>query len=131
MHTRLALATLAIALAACTTAPASPAADAPRVADGASIELAPGDSAQLADASRIQYLRLVNDSRCRPDVQCVWAGDAVIALRWMPASGATQDFELHTTLKPKSFAAGERTITLQTLERDEAPRATLQVDATH
>ena len=124
---RLLTAIAAITLAACTTAPASPAADVPRVADGTSIELTPGQSAQLADASRIQYLRLVSDSRCPPDVQCVWAGDAVIALRWTPTSGAAQDFELHTTLKPKSFDAGGRSITLQALERGDAPRATLQV----
>ena len=120
-----------LTLAACTTAPATRAADAPRVADGASITLAPGESALLADDSRIEYLRLVNDSRCPPDVQCVWAGDAVIALRWMPASGAAQDFELHTLPRQRAFVVGTRTITLQALERGEAPKATLQVDAKH
>ena len=124
---RLLTAIAAITLAACTTAPASPAADVPRVADGTSIELTPGQSAQLADASRIQYLRLVNDSRCPPDVQCVWAGDAVIALRWTPATGDAQDFELHTMPRQRAFVVGKRTITLQALERGDAPRATLQV----
>jgi len=120
-----------LALAACTTAPASPASDANRVADGSSITLAPGQSAQLADDSRIDYVKLVSDSRCQPDVQCVWAGDATIAMRWTPTSGAAQDFELHTTLEPKSFTAGQRTITLTSLERGDAPKATLQVDLKH
>ena len=116
----------AIALTACTTTGAQPA---NTLADGASITLAPGESALLADVSRIEYLRLVNDSRCPPDVQCVWAGDAVIALRWIPASGTAQEFELHTMPRQRAFVVGTRTITLQALERGETPRATLQVDA--
>ena len=115
-----------LALAACTTTGAQPV---NTVADGSSITLAPGQSAALADNSRIDYLKLVSDSRCPPGVQCVWAGDGTIALRWTPATGAAQDFELHTTLDPKSFVAGARTITLHALERGDAPKATLQVDA--
>lgn len=118
----------ALALAACTTTGAQPA---NTVADGSSITLAPGQSAQLADDSRIDYIKLTGDSRCRPDVQCVWAGDATIAMRWTPMSDTAQDFELHTTLDPKSFTAGQRTITLTALERGDAPKATLQVDLKH
>ena len=128
---RLLTAIAALTLAACTTAPA--ASTATCVADGASIQLAPGQSAQLADNSRLDYVKLDGDSRCRPDVQCVWAGDATISMRWTPAAGAmvAQDFVLHTTLDPKSFTAGSRTITLTSLERGDAPKATLQVDPKH
>ena len=124
MRSLIAISTFAIALTACTTTGAQPA---NTVADGRTVTLAPGQSATLADNSRIDYIKLDGDSRCRPDVQCVWAGDATIAMRWTPASGAAQDFELHTTLQPKSFDAGGRTITLQSLERGDAPKATLQV----
>ncbi len=127
MRSMIALSVFVLTLAACTTAPT--ASTATRVADGASIELAPGQSAQLADDSRIDYMKLVSDSRCRPDVQCVWAGDATIAMRWTPTSGAAQDFEQHTTLQPKSFTAGNRTVTLESLERGDAPKATLQVES--
>ena len=120
--------TFAFTLAACSTTGAQPA---NTVADGASVVLAPGQSATLADDSRLDYVKLVSDSRCRPDVQCVWAGDATISMRWTPASGAAQAFELHTTLDPKSFTAGSRTITLTSLERGDAPKATLQVDPKH
>ena len=123
---RLLTAIAALTLAACTTTGAQPA---NTVADGASVQLAPGQSAQLADSSRIDYIKLDGDSRCQPTVQCVWAGDATIAMRWTPTSGAPQDFELHTTLDPKSFDADGRTITLTSLERGDAPKATLQVDA--
>ena len=120
----------AITLAACTTTGAQPA-DTNTVADGASVILAPGQSVTLADNSRIDYVKLDNDSRCPPDVQCVWAGDAVIVMRWTPAAAMTaQDFVLHTTLDPKSFDTGNRTITLTALERGDAPKATLQVEST-
>jgi hypothetical protein len=125
MRPWIAISAFAIALAACTTTGAQPA---DTVADGSSITLAPGQSASLADNSRIDYVKLDSDSRCRPDVQCVWAGDAVIAMRWTPRSGAARDFELHTTLDPKSFNADGRSITLQSLERGDAPKATLQVE---
>jgi hypothetical protein len=116
---------IAIALASCTTTGAQPV---NTVADGTSIQLAPGQSATLADDSRLDYVKLDNDSRCRPGVQCVWAGDAVIVMRWTPANAMTaQDFVLHTTLDPKSFTAGNRTITLTALEHDDAPKATLQI----
>ena len=130
MRPFIAISTFALALAACTTTGAQPV---NTVADGTSIRLAPGQSATLADNSRLDYVKHDNDSRCRPDVQCVWAGDAVIAMRWTPAAGAmvAQDFVLHTTLDPKSFTAGNRTITLTALERDDAPKATLQVEAAH
>jgi hypothetical protein len=128
MRPLIAISAFTIALAACTTTGAQPA-DTNTVADGASIQLAPGQSATLADNSRIDYIKLAGDSRCRPDVQCVWAGDATIAMRWAPASGTARDFELHTTLDPKSFDAGTRTVSLQSLERGDAPKATLQVES--
>ena len=95
------------------------------------VTLGVGERAILMDGSQLTYLRLVNDSRCPPDVQCVWAGDATIVMRWTPAAGAmvAQDFVLHTTLDPKSFNTGSRTITLQALERGDAPKATLQVES--
>ena len=127
MHAKFAHFALTIALASCTTTGAQPV---NTVADGTSIQLAPGQSATLADDSRLDYVKLDNDSRCRPGVQCVWAGDAVIVMRWTPANAMTaQDFVLHTTLDPKSFDAGDRTITLTALERDDAPKATFQVDS--
>ena len=117
----------AIALAACTTTGSQPM---NTVADGTSIQLASGQSATLADNSRIDYVKLDSDSRCRPDVQCVWAGDAVVVMRWTPANAMTaQDFVLHTTIDPKSFDTDSRSITLTALERGDAPKATLQVES--
>ena len=38
--------------------------------------LQPAQSARLPDSKVLTYLRTDNDSRCRPDVVCVWAGKA-------------------------------------------------------
>lgn len=119
---------LPLSLAACASTTSGDDATTP-VSDGSSFRLSPGQGVTLADNSRLRYLRLVNDSRCAPDVQCVWAGDAIVAFEWTPAGGDAERFELHTGLEPRSHAIGGRTLTLQALERGEAPAATLRVDA--
>ncbi|MEO6154679.1 MAG: hypothetical protein ABIP16_02985, partial [Thermomonas sp.] len=84
-----------------------------------------------SDGSQLSYTSLVNDSRCPPDVQCIWAGDAEIALLWKPAQGSAQDVRLHTSPPGGVTSAriGERTITLVALERGIAPKATLSLRA--
>jgi hypothetical protein len=90
-----------------------------------------GDTATLEDGSHLSYLRLVNDSRCPPGVQCIWAGDAEIALRWQPAHGPAQDASLHTNPLPERGSTdailGTWRIRLESLERGVAPKATLRV----
>ncbi len=124
---------LAIALlAGCNTMPATGQPDAGSVADGSELQLGIGETARLADGSRLTYLRLVNDSRCPPKVQCVWAGDAEIDLRWQPASGSARDISLHTSANPGPTNAriGDRSITLIALARGIAPKAMLKVERT-
>jgi hypothetical protein len=123
---RIALACAPFLLAACAALPtgATPA------ADGGTVRLSPGQSTLLADNSLLTYTRLVNDSRCAPDVQCVWEGDAEIALQWRAAAGAAQDLRLHTSAKggPTSARAGARTVTLVALDRGPVPQATLRIE---
>ena len=87
------------------------------------------------DGSQLTYLRLVNDSRCPPDVRCVWAGDAEIRLRWQPDDGSGSDFSLHTSpLRGQGqteATVGGLHIALQSLERGIAPKASLLVTATN
>ena len=116
---------LPLSLAACAT-PAS-GADETAVADGETFTLQAGQQVRLADDSRLRYQRLVTDSRCPPDVQCVWAGDAIVAFEWSPADGAAQVFELHTGKEPRSQPIGTRTLTLESLARGAQPAATLKV----
>lgn len=109
-------------LASCAALPngASPA------SDNNAFTLSIGQSTLLADNSLLTYTRLVNDSRCAPDVQCVWEGNAEIAVRWQPAGGRAQELSLHTSSKGGQTSAtiGERTIHLDALERGIAPKAT-------
>lgn len=125
---RLAITMLPLLLCGCAITPAAGI----TVRDGARVDLMPGQSARLDDATTIHYARLVSDSRCRPDVQCVWAGDAQIALEWHAGSGAPRPINLHTNtgVGPDRARLGVREITLLDLARDD-PRATLQVRLIH
>ena len=99
-----------------------------KVADGATVALMPGQSAALPDG-QLRYLRLANDSRCKPGVQCVWAGDAVIELQWSPTAGASRTLSLH--LNPQAGAntaeLEARQVTFTHLAQDQ-PQASLRVD---
>ena len=117
---------LPLSLTACaSTATGSEAA----IADGTDFDMQVGQTVTLADSSRLRYLRVVNDSRCPPDVQCVWAGDAIVAFEWSPAGETAQGFELHTGLEPRSHAIGTRQLVLKSLERGAEPDAELRVEA--
>ena len=122
-------------LAGCTTVPAANQPSASTIADGSDVQLGIGETARLADGSRLSYLRLVNDSRCPPGVQCVWAGDAEIRLRWQPEDGSGSELSLHTSpLRGQGqteATVGGLHIALQSLERGIAPKASLLVTATN
>ena len=98
--------------------------------DDSRVTLSLGQSVQLSDGSRLSYTSLIDDSRCAPNVQCVWAGDAEIAMRWKPARGSAQDMRLHTSTQGGSTSAliGNRTLTLVSLERGIGPKANLSID---
>lgn len=51
-------------------------------------------AARLPDGSRLQYINVTNDSRCKPNVQCVWAGQADANFRYMPVNGAPYNFTM-------------------------------------
>lgn len=58
----------------------------------------------------VRYTRLVSDSRCRPDMTCIWQGEATLAfLLSEPGRGESTTAELHsgprTGPQATSFAA--------------------------
>lgn len=115
-----------------TVKPAATAADQKPVVDDSRITLGLGQSTKLSDGSELVYTSLIDDSRCPPAVQCVWAGDAEIALRWKPARGSSQELRLHTSpLRGGATSAhiGERTLTLMSLERGIGPKVTLSIES--
>lgn len=117
-----------LALAASLAACAYPYNVGVKVADGATVALMPGESAALPDG-QLRYLRLANDSRCKPGVQCVWAGDAVIELQWSPTTGAARNLSLHLNPQagPTTARLDTRQVTFTHLASDQ-PQASLRID---
>ena len=78
---------------------------------GSEFEIAVGQEAKVQGTSTvIRFSGVIEDSRCPSDVQCVWAGDAVVRLS-LSGAGAIEA-SLHTTLDPKAVQYAGRTITL-------------------
>jgi len=125
-HVRYLLAASTLALAACATVAGG---GVRMIEDGQSFSMAPAQGVTLADHSQLRYVRLVADSRCPPDVQCIRAGDAEIAMQWTPATGSSQDFSLKTPPEqPQSRDLGARRLSLLSLGRGDAPQAQFRVD---
>jgi hypothetical protein len=98
------------------------------IEDGQTFTMHTGEQVKFADSSSLRYVRVANDSRCPPGVQCIWAGDAEVAFEWTSGSGAVSAFSLHTGKDPKQKVLGERRLTLVSLPRGDAPDAELRVD---
>ena len=111
---------LAIALSGCMT----PSGVSPvvRVQPGRQFELALGQEAQIQGSTvTLRFSGVGEDSRCGTDVQCVWAGNAVVRLT-LSSSGATPtESALNTTLDPKQTPYSGYTIRLVGLKP--APKA--------
>lgn len=99
-----------------------------KAADGTTVALMPGQSASVPDGL-LRYVRLANDSRCKPGVQCVWAGDAVIELHWTPTAGTARDLTLHLNPQAGSTSAklDTRQVTFTYLDHPR-PQASLRID---
>lgn len=116
---------LSLAVVACATTGAAPR-PAP-VALGTAFTLSPGDVAGLPGGDRLRHVATTADSRCPPDVQCVWAGEATVAFEFLPAGGHARGFELVLPRAPSTTMAGWR-IELVALSRGDRPDATVRVD---
>ena len=51
----------------------------------------------------VKFVEIVEDSRCPPDVECVWAGNAKIRITLAKGRKAAKTFELNSALKPDSI----------------------------
>lgn len=58
-----------------------------------------GDEATVAQDTQLRFLRVVNDSRCPKDVQCVWAGEVTIEFE-LKTSSRKSRFELASSRAP-------------------------------
>jgi hypothetical protein len=60
-------------------------------------ELGPGQSVLIgSEPLKITFDAITADSRCAPEVQCVWEGDAVAKLQAATGTQAPATYELHT-----------------------------------
>jgi len=66
-------------------------------------DLSPGQEARIQGSNvTVRFSRVSDDSRCAVDVQCVWAGNAVVHLSLTSTQSASAETSLNTTLDPKA-----------------------------
>jgi hypothetical protein len=72
---------------------------------------------QAVDAGSKLTFKLieVKDTRCPTDVDCVWAGNAVVKLSIAKGKSGAKMFELNTALEPNVISFQGYTITLKDL----------------
>lgn len=100
----------------------APAVAAIRVDLGEAFDLPYGSTAVVGDANvAIEFRRLVEESRCPPDVECPTAGNAAVELAFETADGAAATLVLNTDRTPTEAPAHGYRVALVGLEP--APRA--------
>ena len=111
---------------------ASPSSQRPEAAIPGDHVLRVGQSLALPDGSTLTYTRLAADSRCRPDVQCIRAGDADLELRWQPRTGTALTVVLNSDPRnlqqaPNAAVFGSWRVALAALDWSRPPVATLVI----
>ena len=120
MKLKIAFVAAALILSACTNT-SHP--DGPGVVTGIQVdagrefEITAGQEAQVRGTPlTVRFAGVTNESRCPSDVQCVWAGNAVVNLTLAAAGSGSADAALNTTLDPKSAVFAGYRVTLTGLK---------------
>ena len=112
---RCAIAVLVAALASCGTPTKAPATTQPQIrtaANGDTVRLAIGESVRLGSSGPvIAFESVLSDSRCRPDVVCVWAGSVRVRLAISGGAGDRVE-ELESGTNPRFVIVGAHRIEL-------------------
>ncbi len=88
-----------------------------RPAVGEPFRLRAGQVASVGGGELAVVFRgVTRDSRCPADVNCVWAGDAVVAIVTTAGSAPGSQADLHTGVEPRQVQAGNHAVTLVALE---------------
>jgi hypothetical protein len=86
------------------------------VESGRDFDVALGQEARVRGTSiSIRFVEVSNESRCPSDVQCVWAGNAVVKLSLAASGAASSGASLNTTLEPRSVVFAGYRVTLTSL----------------
>ena len=117
-----------VATSPLTTTVASPVPPARTVALGQDFPVAVGESVTVVgEGLTVTYVEVVADSRCPPDVQCIWAGNATIAATLAKAGEPSATLPLNTMEGPKSAAYSSYSVELLDLAGGPSPTARLRV----
>jgi hypothetical protein len=103
---------MAVAIVGCNGSPTQP----DRVPTGRPFDLKVGETALTTDDLRIKFETVRSDSRCPTDVNCIRAGEAVIALTVGKVGEVPVGRELDTTPAGSSTTVQNFTITLSSLQ---------------
>ncbi|HKR02660.1 MAG TPA: hypothetical protein VJT09_18420 [Pyrinomonadaceae bacterium] len=88
-----------------TLIPATPAVKVKRVALDQEFEIRVGEDARVGDEGlMISFSRVAEDSRCPQGVECIWAGNARVALRLTRGRSRAAWLNLNTGVEPKESA---------------------------
>ena len=100
---------LAIAIAGAACAPMSTT----QVQAGREFDVAIGKDAKVQGTPiTVTFRGVTQDSRCAVDVQCVWAGNAAVAVSVSEGTGPATDATLNTGIEPRSIVVGGHTVRL-------------------
>ncbi|WP_133501522.1 hypothetical protein [Cognatilysobacter terrigena] len=97
------------------------------LAAGTPVTLAAGETVTLPDATTLTYVGVTSDSRCRPDVQCIQAGTAIVAFRHS-MGGMAHDVVLDSLKAPSAELGSTWSLVLVKLDFASPPNATIRVD---
>lgn len=85
----------------------------------------------------VKFIEVVEDSRCPPDVNCVWAGNAKVRISIAKGKASPRIFELNSNSEPSEIKFGGATFKFVDLSRDPGeesndqivkPRLTIQIN---
>jgi len=99
------------------------------IAAGESVSIQQGETVRLPDEATLRYVRVPQDSRCPPDVQCIRAGDADIEFAFTPPGGTATTVTPNLPESPTATIGAWR-LTVEKLGFGDAPAAvTVKIDA--
>jgi hypothetical protein len=82
-----------------------------------------GETVSINSASvRLEFVEVTGESRCPANVQCVWAGDAIVHVRALDGA-AVADYELHAGDSRRS-AASHRQLRIELVQLEPYPVST-------
>jgi hypothetical protein len=88
---------------------------------GESFELRPGTSVTLEGGLQVAFDAVKSDSRCPLDALCIWAGEAILAVRLSQSGSDPAERELKTN--PNGSETAYRTFSIKLLTLQPYPRS--------